>query len=52
MTLMVEAGPVTKQFIESNKKVDTANVGEDLRLTALDRIIKSERDYQLDMMSI
>jgi len=52
MTLMVEAGPVTKQFIESNKKVNTANVGEDLRLTALDRIIKSERDYQLEMMSI
>ncbi|KAL6931036.1 related to agmatinase [Hanseniaspora guilliermondii] len=52
MTLMVEAGPVTQKFIESNKNIGISESGEDLRLSALDRIIKSERDYQLDMMNI
>ena len=51
MTLMVEAGPVTKEFIEQNKKITSANFGEDLRLTALDRIIKSERNAQLELLS-
>ncbi|CAI8491646.1 unnamed protein product [Hanseniaspora opuntiae] len=52
MTLMVEAGPVTQKFIESNKNIDVLESREDLRLSALDRIIKAERDYQLDMMNI
>ncbi|XBW38739.1 hypothetical protein QEN19_004326 [Hanseniaspora menglaensis] len=49
MTLMVEAGPVTeKQLVKHNAaKIES---GEDLRLTALDRIIQEERDYQLKML--
>lgn len=49
MTLMVEAGPITQDFITRNKKV-SAKSGEDLRLTALDRIISEERKHQLKMI--
>ena len=49
MTLMVENGPITEEFINKNKKV-LAHSGEDLRLTALDRIIDEERKYQINRL--
>lgn len=49
MTLMVENGPITEKFINKNKKV-LAHSGEDLRLTALDRIIDEERKYQINRL--
>lgn len=52
LTLMVEAGPVTQEFIETYKNLDASESREDLRLSALDRIIIAERDYQLDMINI